>query len=135
MRVALLELNGIAAPIPTYTGEIHEYGEYVHPAAPTGAPWERVTDWPSAEVALGVGDFAVFAVQYRLGDGETWVSYPEIITRCMAVHLRLRVPQTTAPPGRAATEWMPEVKRELAQPILFMPADRRTDSFAIWDWE
>lgn len=83
LRVAIAEINGFVAP----KGRFAPGGEYQPAARPTGTPWDRVADWEKAQVVLGPGDFAVFRVQYRLGDGHKYDAYPEIISRCPVVSL------------------------------------------------
>lgn len=69
VRVAILEINGVAAP----KGKLNKLtGEYQRSTQPPGAPWNRVLNWDRAEVVLAPGDFAVFRVQYRLGNGTTF---------------------------------------------------------------
>ncbi|KAL1659612.1 hypothetical protein GGF50DRAFT_119712 [Schizophyllum commune] len=82
---AILEINGAVAPKGHFSATDDEY---VFPERPTGKPWEHVIDWDLADVALGPGDFVVFGVQYRVGDGHVCTTYPDVMTRCGAVSVQ-----------------------------------------------
>jgi hypothetical protein len=80
-RIALVEINGAEAPLPTFTGERHDNDrEYVPPEQPSGSPWDRVLDWTVGTVVLGSGDYAVWGIQFRVGDGGgNFDSYPVLM--------------------------------------------------------
>ncbi|KAL1689480.1 hypothetical protein GGG16DRAFT_37982, partial [Schizophyllum commune] len=75
-RAAIVEINGVAAPKGDFGGE---GGEYRPPERPSGKPWDRVLDWDRAEVILAPGDFAIVCAQFRLGDADTFRSYPPVL--------------------------------------------------------
>ncbi|KAL1659619.1 hypothetical protein GGF50DRAFT_64918 [Schizophyllum commune] len=81
LRVAIAEINGTIPP----KGNFRSDGQYQAPARPTGSPWDRVVNWERAQIVLAPGDFAVYLVQYRIGDGHLYNSYPEIMTRATGV--------------------------------------------------
>ncbi|EJD41725.1 hypothetical protein AURDEDRAFT_115334 [Auricularia subglabra TFB-10046 SS5] len=80
VRTAILELNGVEAPAARFDGTDERPGEYLPPARPSGAPWERVIDWAPGSVMLAPGDYVVFACQYRVGDGHRWTTVPQILS-------------------------------------------------------
>ncbi|TRM55549.1 hypothetical protein BD626DRAFT_525166 [Schizophyllum amplum] len=82
LRVAIVEVNGAVAPKGKF---LPDDGEYEPPARPTGYPWNRVVDWERGQLVLGPGDYAVYCVQYPLGNGHEYACYPEIMTRTTAV--------------------------------------------------
>ncbi|KAL1753943.1 hypothetical protein FB107DRAFT_216731, partial [Schizophyllum commune] len=81
LRVAIAEINGTIPP----KGNFGSDGQYKAPIRPTGSPWDRVVNWERAQIVLAPGDFAVYHVQYRIGDGHLYNSYPEIMTRATGV--------------------------------------------------
>ncbi|TRM58114.1 hypothetical protein BD626DRAFT_540207 [Schizophyllum amplum] len=107
LRVSIVEVNGVEAPKGKYAGR---GGEYQPPTKPTGQPWDRVIDWDDGEMILGAGDYAVFCVQYRLGDGHEWKSYPEIISRSGG----LNVPAFVTQAKSTDDGWRDKAWRELS---------------------
>jgi hypothetical protein len=109
--MAILEINGAPAPTPTYTSEaISTDSDFVPPAQPKGAPWDRVLDWDKCSFALGAGDFAVIALQFRVGDGDTWCSYPQMMQVTCALSFALTLLQTSS---KGDDKWRAAVSAEL----------------------
>ncbi|KAL1745556.1 hypothetical protein HDZ31DRAFT_36188 [Schizophyllum fasciatum] len=107
LRVAIVEVNGVIAPKGNFSGR---GGEYQPSPRPTGQPWDRVIDWDDGELILGAGDYAVYCVQYRLGDGAEWKSYPEILARSAA----LAIPAFVAQARSTDAGWRDAAWRELS---------------------
>jgi hypothetical protein len=107
-RVAILEINGVSAPVGTW-GPPDARGEYVPPTQPVGEPWDRVLSWDKQWLALGAGDYAVVALQFRLGDGDACIDYPEVMRRTFGMQLRGILLDTTSTtpgwPAAARVEW------------------------------
>ncbi|KAE9401239.1 hypothetical protein BT96DRAFT_974905 [Gymnopus androsaceus JB14] len=112
-RVAILEINGVEAP----KGGFGADGEYKIPSPPTGDSWGRVLQWNMPRFLLAPGDFAVFRIQYRLGDGDVWQTYPEIMTRFVNCIVQCEVlqPKSQAPNDSA---WIKEARRSTRLPNL-----------------
>ncbi|KAL1686702.1 hypothetical protein GGG16DRAFT_128492 [Schizophyllum commune] len=108
LRVSIVEVNGVQAPKGKFNGP---GGEYKPQPRPTGQPWDRVIDWDDGEVILGAGDFAVYCVQYRLGDGDEWKSYPEIMARSAELLVPAFVAQAKSTGGAG---WRDAAWRELS---------------------
>jgi hypothetical protein len=119
-RFTILEINGVTIPVgsfgPDNTGGrgLAEPTEYQPPPTPSGAPWDHVVSWEDGYLALGVGDYAVIAGQYRLRDGHVFDSYPEVMTRTTGALFRgvLLDTKSTEPgwPQRAKAEWNDPVR-------------------------
>ncbi|KAI5887447.1 uncharacterized protein SCHCODRAFT_02602246 [Schizophyllum commune H4-8] len=77
LDVSLVSATVSTRPLPA--------GPLTAPVRPTGSPWDRVVSWERAQIVLAPGDFAVYLVQYRIGDGHLYNSYPEIMTRATGV--------------------------------------------------
>lgn len=112
LRVAILEINGIEAP----KGRFGADGEYKMPPPPTGDPWGRVLQWDLPCFLLAPGDFAIIRVQYRLGDGDVWQNYPDIMTRFGSCFVKCQVlqPKSKAP----GDTWIKEARRSTRLPNL-----------------
>ncbi|KAJ7213843.1 hypothetical protein GGX14DRAFT_444242 [Mycena pura] len=121
LRAAILEINGSVAP----KGQFGSNGEYERPQPPTGEPWGRVLDWKEPKILLAPGDFVVFRLQYRLGDGSVWQDYPEIMTRFafVIVHTAVLQPRSNA----VGDAWISAARLASLNPSENLPLIGRAD--------
>ncbi|KAH8800587.1 hypothetical protein DL96DRAFT_798805 [Flagelloscypha sp. PMI_526] len=105
IRVAIREINGVEAP----KGRFGPDYEYQRPTPPTGGPWGRVVDWNTGKVVLSPGDFAVFRIQYRVGDGTTWSNYPDIVMRIIVSVIFIHLLDVKS--GIGGDEWLSNARQ------------------------
>jgi hypothetical protein len=130
-RFSILEINGVEAPQGKFADNM---GEYQPPSEPTGAPWDHVISWQKGWLALGAGDYAVVAFQYRLGDGEKLDRYPDVMARTLGLQLSGIFLQTKSTEMR----WPEKAKEEWSNPALMMrtmsnPAAAAVGGIIMWD--
>jgi hypothetical protein len=132
-RLTILEINGHTVPEGSYGADCK--GEYQPPAEPTGAPWDRLLSWKKGWLVLGAGNYAVLSYQFRMGDGDAYNTYPEVMVRTMGMQLRAVLLDTTSTvPG-----WQKKVEFEWNEPRTLIarmtnPASRRIGTVVLWDY-